>query len=119
MTGKEYLNSLSGVQVDREKTDKIASLFTGDLPDIVLRMISNAKEPVFLDDGSRVLSFNEIADAETDLHVAFRDQGMIPLVDRGENNFIVYHFLDKIWSKFNIVDETVFGKKDSLAELLK
>ena len=46
------------------------------------------------------------------------DTEKIPLIDCGENDFIVYHFVDKIWSKFNIIDETVF-KKNSLKELLK
>ena len=56
---------------------------------------------------------------KNDLHVSFRDKEIIPLIDCGENDFIVYHFMDKIWSKFNIIDETVFKKKNSLEELLK
>lgn len=119
MTGKEYLSSLAEVKADKEKTDMIVALYTDNLPEIILKIIANAKEPVFLDDGSRVLSYDEIVDAEKDLHVAFKDKGIIPLVDCGENDFIVYHFLDNVWSKFNIVDETVFKKKSSLEELMK
>lgn len=52
------------------------------------------------------------------MHIAFKDKGIIPLVDCGENDFIVYHFKAKIWSKFNIIDETVFQKK-RFEELLK
>ncbi len=119
MTGKEYLSSLAGIKPDQKKADRVASLYTSNLPQIIQKIISRAKEPVFLDDGSRVLAYDEIVDAEKDLHVAFKERGMIPLVDCGENDFIVYHFEDRIWSKFNIIDETVFKKKKGLEELLK
>lgn len=119
MTGKEYLSSLASVKPDKKKTDRIAALYVDGLPEIILKIASSAKEPVFLDDDSRVLSYDEIVDAEKDLHISFKDKGIIPLVDCGENDFIVYHFTDKIWSKFNIIDETIFKKKKSLEELLK
>ena len=80
--------------------------------------ISGSNKTVFLDDNIRILSFDEIINAEKELHVDFKSNQIIPLVDCGENDFIVYHFFDKIWSKFNIVDETVFKKKNSLQELL-
>ena len=44
---------------------------------------------------------------------------MIPLIDCSDNDFIVYHFDSKTWSKFNIIDECVFKEKESLDELLK
>ena len=65
-----------------------------------------------------ILSYAEIVDAEKQLHVAFKDKGMIPLIDCGENDFIVYHFEKEIWSKFNIVDETVFAKRNSVEDIL-
>lgn len=118
MTGKEYLSSLESVKPDTKKVDKIISLYANNLPEIVLKIVSDSQEPVFLDDDSRVLSYDEIVDAENDLHVGFKEKGILPLVDCGENDFIVYHFADKTWSKFNITDETVFRKKNSLEELL-
>lgn len=119
MTGKEYLNSLACVKTDKKKSDKMAALYANNLPEIILKIVANTDETVFLDDGSRVLSYDEIVDAENNLHVSFKDKEIIPLIDCGENDFIVYHFMGKIWSKFNIIDETVFKKKNSLEELLK
>ena len=118
MTAKEYLSSLASVKLEKEKVDRIVSLYADNLLEIVQKIVSNSKEAVFLDDDSRVLSYDEIVDAEKDLHVSFKDKGILPLVDCGENDFIVYHFSDKTWSKFNITDETVFRKKNSLEELL-
>ena len=119
MTGKEYLSSLTGVETDEKKNEKLVDLYADNLPEIILKIVANGKEPVFLDNDSRVLSFDEIVDAENDLHIAFREKGIIPIVDCGENDFVVYHFIDKIWSKFNIIDETVFKKKESLEEIIE
>ena len=83
------------------------------------KLSQRAGESVFLDGGVRILSFDEIVAAKKDLHIEFKAKGMIPIVDCGENDFIVYHFNDNIWSKFNIVDESVFKKKKSIEELLK
>lgn len=119
MTKKEYLDRLSNMKVDDSKINKINKIYQAELTEIIKKIISNNKEPVFFDDDWRVLSFDEIIDAQHDLHIDFKERGIIPLIDCGENDFIVYHFRDKIWSKFNIVDEIVFKKKKSLEELLK
>lgn len=119
MTGKEYLKVLADVKVDKKKTEKIALIYAEKLPEIILKIVSNAEEPVFLEDGYRVLSYAEIIDAEKDLHIGFKGMSIIPLVDCGENDFVVYNFNDNIWSKFNIIDETFFKKKNKLEDLLK
>lgn len=119
MKKNEYLSSLESVAIDAKKIEKIQKAYNVDLPEVIQKMITLANETLFFDDGTRVLSFEEIVDAEKDLHVAFKEKGIIPLVDCGENDFIVYHFGDRVWSKFNIVDETIFKKKNNLEELLK
>ena len=119
MTGKEYINSLKEVNFDTEMIEKVSDIYSGDFPDIVKKLISNAKEPVFLDNDYRIFSFDEILDAETDLHVSFSDKGILPLVDCGDNDFIVYQYMEMLWSKFNITDEIVFSKKNSFDEFFK
>ncbi len=119
MTKKEYFNIISNIETDKSKIERIETLYNRKLPDQLQKIISNSSETVFLDDNTRILSFDEIADAETDLHISFSKKGMIPVADCGENDFIVYHFDDADWSKFNIVDESIFKRKASLDELLK
>lgn len=119
MTGEEYFKQLAEKKVDNKKVEKIQTLYETVFPETVKKVISNCGKTAFLDDGYRVLSLDEIADAETELHVDFKGKGIIPFVDCGENDFIVYHFNDNIWSKFNIVDETIFKKKNTFKELLK
>lgn len=119
MDKKEYLAKLEAVSIDAKKVEKIGELYSVDLPEILQKIISFAKETVFFDDGSRILSYDEIVDAEKDLHIEFKRKGIIPVADCGENDFIVYHYNDSIWSKFNIIDESVFKKKKTIEELLK
>ncbi len=118
MTVKEYLEQLSAFEINRKKVSKIEKAYTAELPELVQKMISNCEKPVFLGE-YRVLSFAEIFDAEDDLGIAFADKGIIPLVDCGDNDFIVYNFQTAKWSLFNIVDECAFKVKATIQELMK
>ena len=81
-------------------------------------MFEYSETSIFFDDGYRTLSVAEILEAEHDLHVDFISQHMIPVIDCGENDFVVYLFCDKVWSKFNIVDECFFKRRTSMRDLM-
>lgn len=119
MTKKEYLEKLRENAIVKDKVGEVRQIYGCELPEIVQRIVSDCEKTIFLDDDMRILSFAEIMEAEQDLHVNFKEKGIIPLIDCGENDFIVYHLKNRIWSKFNIIDETVFKKKNELDELLK
>lgn len=118
MTRKEYLQACNKCQIDIGKVSEIEKIYKREIPDTIKQMISQSEESVFFDDDWRTLSLSEIAEADTDLHTAFVEKGMIPVIDCSENDFIVYHFADAIWSKYNIIEECTFKKKSSLEELL-
>ena len=118
MNRKEYVDYISTKKIDDKLVKEIIDKYDFDLPEIVKLIVSNAKDTLFFDDEYRVLSFDEIIDAEKDLHVSFSEKKIIPLFDCGENDFIVYNSAEGIWSKFNIVDETFFKKKEKLSDLL-
>ncbi len=116
MNLKEYCQGLENVIINKEKSGRIFELYSDHLPEIIMKIISIAKETVFLDNGQRILSYNEIIDAEQDLHIPFREKGIIPIADCENNDFIVYNFKENYWSMYNISDETFFMKKASLNE---
>lgn len=118
MTVKEYLSQLSAFKVDEKKVTKIEKIYGKTLPDTVKKMVSNNDKSLFIGD-YRILSFSEIKDAEDDLEVNFSDIGIIPLVDCGDNDFIVYNFKTEKWSLFNIIDSCSFKVKSKLEELMK
>ena len=118
MEKSEYLELISRNDIDMVKVTEIETIYGCTLSEIARKLISNCDEALFFDNGTRILAFDEIINAEIDLHIDFKDKGLIPVADCGNNDFIVYHFNDDIWSKFNIIDETVFKKRNELSELL-
>ena len=111
MDKKEFLESLHDNQIDDLKVKQIEDLYKCNISDEVKQIVSNCDETIFFDDDdSRVLSFDEILDAEEDLHVEFIKKKMLPLFDCLDNDFIVYKTDTHTWTRFNIVDEIDFDE---------
>lgn len=118
MTTDEFIRYISSKNIDDDKVDQIKEVYGADLSELVKSIISSSDENIFLDTGVRLLSYQEILSAEKELGVEFKSKGIIPLFDCNDNDFIVYHYNDDTWSKFNIVDETIFKKADNLTDLI-
>ena len=43
---------------------------------------------------------------------------IIPLIDLYDNNFLIYNINEDVFEKINIVDETVFGKTNTIENYL-
>ena len=119
MTKKNYLESLSTQNGDSAAVIELEAKYNCKFAEIVRKIITSAGETIFFDDDWRVLSTDEMRDAEHDLHVDFVKLGFLPLFDCGENDFIVYHTQDETYSMFNIVDECVFSEHKHLEEIIK
>lgn len=117
MTNEEYMNQVKGLEINREKAAEVEKVYHTEFPLFVQAIISNVNQPVFLED-CRVLAYSEIINAKEDLKVDFAAKKIIPLIDCGENDFIVYHFDTKKWSMYNIIENCSFREKESLDELL-
>lgn len=117
MTITEYLYDVVKSSVEMRKVKKIERIYGKINNVLVKKILSHADKTTFLDDNWRVLAYDEIQQADDDLHVNFRDRKLLPLIDSGDNNFIVYHLAEDIWSKFNIVDETIFRGTHKIEQL--
>lgn len=117
---RDYVQSIIiNGNIDMSKVRMVEDLYKKEIDNkLVMRIISSSEETKFFDDNIRSLSFNEIIEAENDLHVDFKSKGLLPLFDCGDNDFIVYHLYDKTWSKFNITDNTIFKRSISLIDIL-
>ncbi len=118
MTRKEFLQIVEEIKIDEPIVANIENLYGYSLPQIIKEMVSYSQDSIFFDDGYRTLSLSEILEAEIDLHVDFVKYAMIPVIDCGDNDFVVYHFEECLWSKFNITDGSIFKRRKSLSELL-
>lgn len=118
MTKNDYLEQLNSKSIDKEIVEKAQEIYGNIFPEIIQKIISSGVESEFLDDDIRILSTDEIMEAEQDLHVDFKEKGLIPIADRGDNDFVVYSFEAKSWSVLNITDETQFKITSDLRDLL-
>ena len=118
MTRKEYFSKINSIKNLAGEVKLIEKVYNCSLPIIIKQMISYSSNSVFFEDGYRTLSTDEIQNAQSDLHIDFISLSIIPVIDCGENDFIVYNFSQNTWSKFNITDECIFKKRTSLLELL-
>ena len=118
MTKREYLEKVNNQIVDNKKVSKISAVYGTEIPEIIQRIVSGNSKSIFFEDGTRIISYYEMLSAKEDLHIDFEQLKMIPVADCGENDFIVFHFSTGKWSKYNIIEEIVFKRKDTLGELL-
>ena len=120
MNHEVFFNAVAKAVVSPELTDRMNQIYKSNLPNEVARLFSVCPEGCFLEGNNfrRLMSIEEIANAPSELHVNFASLGIIPLFDTGDNDFIVYDFIHGCWKKFNIVDETPFGAKKTLQDIL-
>lgn len=120
MNLKDTLSRLAVLPIDNSFVSKVEALYKTSIPDIVKSVLSISKETTFYDDFSllRVLSNDEILNASSDMAVDFLGKHILPVIDVGDNDYIVYDLEEKCWYKFNIVDEIKFSKAISLSEYL-
>lgn len=118
MNVAEYLKLVENMKIDSDKVETVQNVYEAKLPELLQKIVSNAEEPVFLDNDVRTLTYKEILNSEQDLHVDFKSNRIIPVADCGDNDFAVY-YLDKCkWSRFNIIDETAFKERTTLEDVL-
>lgn len=93
--------------------DKYSSINNKELQEI-LKYVK--EEPVFLSNEMRLLSKEEILNYKEELSVEM--DNIIPLIDLYDNNFLIYNITEDVFEKLNIVDETVFGKTNTIENYL-
>jgi len=116
---REYLDDIEKRPVNEENVMAIESRYGFPLPILVKHIVS--EEDVFISNVEeiRIMPFEEILYAEEELHTDFEGEGVIPVADCYDNDFIVYNGRKKNWSVYNIVDQDVFFMESrSLPELL-
>lgn len=113
----EYLAEIASVSPDAEISAKLNNYYAAEVPNSVVKIISGKRNGGFFDsdDTCRLLSLDEILNAESELKVDFRGLGLIPLLDCGDNNFICYCLPERNWAKFNIIDSSVFARKPEIS----
>lgn len=116
MTIHEYIDKIQQLERHVALINDIEDRYQMSLPEVLKDIISNSREPVFLEDDVRILSISEILNANKTLSVDFIALGMIPFADCYDNDFAVY-CRDGKWAIFNIIDECKFDETDDILNL--
>ena len=118
MTRSDFLESLYSIEINRNLEEKLLSKYKMDIPEIILKILSKYPIPELFDENeSRTISIDEIMNAEEDNGVAFASALLIPIVDLGDNDLIVYDGNNHNWCIYNILDEITFDETDTFEEL--
>ena len=118
MTRKEFLESLYSIEVNSNLEKKLLSKYKMDIPEIILKTLSKYPVPELFDENeSRTISVEEVMNAEEDNGVPFASVFIIPIVELGDNDFIVFDGNNHNWCIYNILDEITFDKTDTFEEL--
>lgn len=120
MNVKEFLESVENLNIKNQVVDNMENKFACKLDDYVKKILSYSEDGIFFDEDGvlRLMATDEILAACEELHVDFISKKIIPIFDSGDNNFIVLNIGSNTWSKFNIVDETIYKNNKTLDELL-
>ena len=81
----------------------------------ILNYVSD--EPILFEENRRLISKREIENFEEEYQCKI--DGLIPLVDVSDNDFIVYIFDKNIFGMYNIVDELLFNENYDVTEIIK
>lgn len=114
----DFIDSIEEVSIDDIVLEELYDIYGKDIPEIVLKIVIKCKEENFFDGGGRLLSFYEVCHSDDEYDTRFVESQMIPLIDLGDNDFIVYDLDSNLWKKYNIVDELDFEEASELKELL-
>ena len=118
MNRTEFIESIKDVKIKEEILDQVKEVYGEDVPELILQILSVYDKPELFDENeSRTLSLREVLNAEEDNGIPFKSKKIIPIADRGDNDYIVYNVQAKTWAMYNIVDETLFDSKESFEEL--
>lgn len=96
----------------------ISEIYKAEFSGVIKNIISYADTTDFFDEERRALSYSEIENPNAELEFDFISERLIPVIDAYDITYIVYVIDEGKWAKFNIVDKSLFKKKDSIEEVI-
>lgn len=81
----------------------------------ILNYVSD--EPILFEENHRLISKREIENFENEYQCKI--DGIIPLIDVSDNDFIVYICDKNAFGMYNIVDELLFNEDYDVTEIIK
>lgn len=118
MTSSEYIMALTKVKISNADGHDLKKKYGRDIPKVILQIAAYDEKAVFLDNGTRMLSGDEILNFKKDMKLDDSSSTLVPIADKGDNDFVVYDMKSGKWMIFNAVDSTAFRKSGTFVNLL-
>lgn len=119
---KDFFKNLSEKDdYNPQKVLRIENAFGCRVSALCAKILSYQESALFFDSKSflKLLSYEEIIDAEKELQVPFSTLKLIPIFDVGDNDFICFNGRAGCWCIFNVVDELTYKDNQQLESLLE
>ncbi len=116
----DFFQKIKNQKIDDSKVEQVLEAYEGKLSEEAQRIVSICGDDSlkFKDCKFRLLSLDEILNAEEVFNVFFLEYSLIPFVDCCDGNLIVYNMDYSFWTMFRICTECEFGYElDSFEEL--
>jgi len=117
----DFINQVDNQSVNMPFIEKLEHSYGVKLIEYVGKVLSMNPNGEFFksDDILKLLSHEEILKAPNELNVDFVGLKLIPILDTGDNDYIVFDIENNNWCKFNIVDSIKFKQRQSLGEFFR
>ncbi len=116
----DFFQKIKNQKIDESKVEQVLEVYGGKLSEEAQRIVSICGDDSleFKDCKFRLLSLDEILNAEDVFDVFFLEYSLIPFVDCGDGNLIVYDIDNSYWTMYRICTQCDFGYElDSFEEL--
>ena len=117
----DFINQVDNQSINMPFIEKLEHSYGIKLIEYVGKVLSMNPNGEFFksDDILKLLSHEEILKAPNELNVDFVGLKLIPILDTGDNDYIVFDIENNNWCKFNIVDSIKFKQLQSLGEFFR
>lgn len=114
----DFLSKCKEVKLDNQRIREIESFYGVSIPDYVRKHVSYVSDPIFIDETDVKIMYYEEILANGLVDFDFRGLKMIPLIDKGDLDYIVYNFEKGNYQVFNLSDEDYYLESNQIEKLL-
>ncbi len=121
MTKLEFISAAQNATPNASFMEVLKCKYGVSFPETIGRILSVLPQGGFLegDDFCRVMSSSEIVSANETLHTDFAGKKLLPILDLGDNVFVVFDFSRHDFGRFSLNDELIYWRSEKLNDILE
>ena len=119
MTKLEFITASQNATPNASLMEALKHKYSISFPESIGKILSALPQGGFLegDDFCRVMSSSEIVSANETLHTDFVGKKLLPILDLGDNIFVVFDSNRQEFGRFSLNDELVYWRSCTLNDI--